>query len=239
MKIKILGKYGPFATNGNSTSGYLVEANNNLALLDLGSGTVSKFLQNFCIDNLSFVFLSHLHFDHISDFGVLSYAINFLRKNNKKINLYLPNDNSKILEVLKGTDAFNLIFIEENKEYKDGDFSFYFCKMQHPVLTFGINLKANDKVFAYSGDTASTLGLDELTKNAHLFLCDGAFLENDYTENKPHLSVKKVCDYANLKGLKTIITHQNFAYLDSQVEGEIKRFSSFCQLAKEGKEYIL
>ncbi len=239
MKLKILGKYGPFSVNGKCTSSYLLINNDNLALLDLGSGTVSKFLKDFNIENLKFVFLSHLHYDHISDFGVLSYAITFLRKQNKKINLYLPKHDCKILEILKGIDAFNLIYIEENKPYVEGSFSFSFYKTEHPVLSYGISVRAGDKTFAYSGDSSSTFNFDLLTKNADLFLCDGAFLEKDYNDKKPHLSIKKVCEYAESKNIKTIITHQNYLYNDEAVLSEIKRFSKLCEMAIEDKEYLI
>ena len=45
MEIKVLGKYGPFAING-STSSYLVKGENSFALLDCGSGIVKKLLKD-------------------------------------------------------------------------------------------------------------------------------------------------------------------------------------------------
>ena len=135
--------------------------------------------------------------------------------------------------------VFNLIFIEENKTYVEGEFSFFFCKTTHPILSYGINLSANDKTLAYSGDASTTFNFDLLTKNADLFLCDGAFLEKDYSIKKPHLSVKAVCEYANLKKLKTIITHQNYLYKDSEILNEINKFSNRCELAIEDKDYLI
>ena len=82
MKLTVLGKYGPFAVNKGSTSGYLLENDNNYALLDVGSGVLSKMLNRININDLKFVVLSHLHFDHIADHFILSYAVNFLKKDN-------------------------------------------------------------------------------------------------------------------------------------------------------------
>ena len=81
MNFTVLGKYGPFAIGGGkSTSSYLLESDNQACVLDLGSGSVSKLLERISLDKLKFIFLSHMHFDHVSDFGVLTYAVNFLNK---------------------------------------------------------------------------------------------------------------------------------------------------------------
>ena len=59
MKLTILGNYGPYPTNNGNLSGYAVEDNDFLMLLDMGSGTLSKFLSKFDIKKLDAIFISH------------------------------------------------------------------------------------------------------------------------------------------------------------------------------------
>ena len=237
MKFTVLCKYGPFATSGGkSTSSYLVESENQACVLDLGSGSVSKLLEKISLNKLKFVFLSHMHFDHVSDFGVLSYAINFLNKG-EKINLYAYNDGSDLYNLIKSNSAFNIIDVEVGKEYRDGDFTFSFYKMAHPVISHGIKLMASRKTLAYTGDTTIQGDIDNLVQNADLLIADGCFLQNDYSENKPHMSIKQVCEIANKYNIKTVVSHISYNYSDDEVISEIEKFSKLSSIAMEGKTY--
>lgn len=235
MKLTILGKYGPFSVNGGATSSYLVQNDLSCCLLDVGSGSVSRLLSKININDLKFLFLSHLHFDHISDIGVLSYAVSFL-KSDKKLKVYYYDDNSDISSYLKTIKAFDLICIKENVVYKEDSFEFSFYKMKHPVVSHGIKIKCNNKVLSYTGDTILNDNLDKLYKGANLVVADGAFLEKDYDNSKPHMSVKQVCNLANYYKTKTIVSHVNYLYTDNDVLNELKD-SKYTVLAKENETY--
>ncbi len=235
MEIKILGKYGPFASLG-STSSYLVKGESSYALLDCGSGAVKKLLNENCLDKLSFIFLSHLHFDHISDIGVLSYALAPILKG-KKIKLYTFVDDSLNMKVIQNLSTFEIICVEERKTFTNGEFSFEFYKMTHPVTSYGIKIKNKDKVFAYSGDTTKNDNIYNLIKGASLAFLDGAFLQKDYTEDKPHMSIKQVCEIAKESGVKTVVTHFSPTNADLDVENECKEFGGNVLIAKEDEVY--
>lgn len=238
MEVTILGKYGPFSINGGSTSGYLVESNKDACVLDLGSGTVSKLLNKIKLDSLKFVFLSHMHFDHISDFGVLSYAINFLL-GNRKINLYMFDDGSNQAQLIKNNSAFNIINVEEGVIYKEGVFEFSFFKMSHPIISYGIKIFDGVKTLSYTGDTTIEGDINSLIRGADLLIADGCFLEKDYSNKKPHMSIKQVCDIAETFKVKTLVSHISYNYSDADVSSEITAFSDLCEVAKEGKTYLV
>ena len=237
MNLTILGKYGPFSVNGGCTSSYLVSENESACLFDVGAGTVSRLLKSVDIDNLKFVFLSHLHFDHISDLGVLSYAITFLKKD-KKVKLYYFDDGSENASYVKSFNAFELVCLEENKKYKEDCFEFSFYKMTHPVISHGIKITANGRTLAYTGDSTKNDNLKNLYSNANLVVADGAFLLKDFNESKPHMSIKQVCDLASEFKTKTIVSHINYLYSDLQVEEELKG-CKFAVLAKELNTYTV
>ncbi len=237
MNLTILGKYGPFAINGGATSSYLIEESFSSCLLDLGAGSVSRLLSKIDINNLKFVFLSHLHYDHISDLGVLSYAVSFLRKN-KKLKLYFYDDGSSASAYVKSLTAFDVITLEEGKTYFEDCFEFSFYKMKHPVVSHGIKIKSNGKVFAYTGDTVLNENLEKIYKNTNLVVADGAFLEKDYSEGKPHMSIKQVCELAKLYKTKTIVSHVNYSYSDKDVYNELKD-CEYAILSEENVTYTV
>ena len=237
MEVTILGKYGPFATNGGSTSGYLVQSGNDYAMLDVGSGTVSKMLSLIDIKNLKFLFLSHLHYDHVSDIGVLSYAISFLKRG-EKLNVYYFDDNSEMSKLLKGFNCFNLIPFKEGETYFESSFTFSVYKMAHPVPSHGIKITNGTKTLSYTGDTTLNDNLDGLIKNSNLLIADSAFIKADYSPNKPHMSVSQVANLASKYKIKTILSHISYNYSDEEVLAEIKN-NKYTAIAIEGKTYNL
>ncbi len=237
MQLKVLGKYGPY-TNLGSTSSYLLKGENSYVLLDCGSGIVKKLLNENCLDKLSFIFLSHLHFDHISDIGVLSYALTPILKG-KKIKLYTYADDSLAFKTIESMGIFEIINVKEDVCFSEGEFSFKFFKMTHPVTSYGIKIQNQGKVFAYSGDTTINDNIYNLIKGASLILLDGAFLQKDYNESKPHMSIKQVCEIAKNSKIKTIVTHFSPTNSDLEVEKECKEFGGDVIVAKEDKVYLV
>ena len=240
MEITVLGKYGPFAKNGGSTSSYLVKGKSGYIMLDCGAGSVSKMLSMIDINELECVVLTHTHFDHASDILVLSYAVDFLRKDDP-LAVYMPNDGSKLFNLVNDLDAFKVIPIREQCDIKYffNDYNVKFFKMEHPVLTYGLTMECGDKVLGYTADTKMCKNAEDIAKCATFLIADGAFLEGDYTPNKPHMSVKQVCELSKKFGVKTLISHVGYNYTDLQVEQEISNYDDLVEVAKENKTYQL
>ena len=240
MEITVLGKYGPFAKNGGSTSSYLVKGKSGYIMLDCGAGSVSKMLSMIDINELECVVLTHTHFDHASDILVLSYAVDFLRKDDP-LAVYMPNDGSKLFNLVNDLDAFKVIPIREQSDIKYffNDYNVQFYKMEHPVLTFGLTMECGDKILGYTADTKMCKNAEEIAKYATFLIADGAFLESDYAPNKPHMSVKQVCELSKKYNVKTLISHVGYNYTDLEIEQEISAFKDLVEVAKENKTYQL
>ena len=238
MEITVLGKYGPFAKNGGSTSSYLVKGKSGYIMLDCGAGSVSKMLSMIDINELECLVLSHTHFDHASDILVLSYAIDFLRKD-EPLAVYMPNDNSKLFNLVNDLDAFKVIPIREQSDVKYffNDYKVKFYKMEHPVLTYGITLDEGGQILGYTADTKMCKNAEDIAKYATFLIADGAFLDKDFTENKPHMSVRQVANLAKKYNVKTLISHVGYNYTDGEIEEEIKEFSNLVEVAKENNTY--
>ncbi len=235
MKLTVLGKYGPFAPAKGATSGYLLQAQGQNVLLDCGSGTLSRLQEKICVKDLSFIILTHLHFDHVSDFGVLSYALSFSGRKDK-INVYLPNFYCEIYSALSKIEIFNLINVQEDVQYKEGNLSFSFYKMTHPVLCYGVKIEDGKSRFAYTGDTTVNGNLKPLLVGVDLAVVDGAFIKCDHDKTKPHMSVTEASTLTKY-AKRVIVSHISYKYSDSEVEAEIKSVSPSSEIAIENKTY--
>ena len=80
MKFKVLGKYGPFPPAGGATSGYLLLGKNAKIAFEMGSGVFARLASACAPENLGALVISHLHYDHISDLGVLNYYVESLSR---------------------------------------------------------------------------------------------------------------------------------------------------------------
>ena len=60
MKLRLLGINGPFPESGGFTSGYLLEAGNQMLQLDFGSGVLSRLTAVFPPEDLSAILISYL-----------------------------------------------------------------------------------------------------------------------------------------------------------------------------------
>lgn len=235
MKLTVLGKYGPFPPKFGATSGYLLQTENQNVLLDCGAGTFSRLAGRIDVKDLSFIIFSHLHYDHVSDFGVLSYALSFSQKKGK-INVYLPNFDCDIYSALKKIDKFNLINVEEDKVYKEGDLTLSFYKMTHPVLCYGVRITDGKNAFCYTGDTTYNDNLQNLLQGADLAVVDGAFLERDYGDKKPHMSIVQASSLTKY-AKRVIVSHISTNYNDKEVEKEILSVSKNAEVSIENKTY--
>ena len=74
MRVSVIGCWGGSPRAGGACSGYLVEHGGFRLLLDCGSGVASRLPLARPLSQVHHVFVSHYHFDHVSDAGVLAYA---------------------------------------------------------------------------------------------------------------------------------------------------------------------
>lgn len=184
MKLRVLGNNGPYPEAGQACSGYLIEKENSTFLIDCGSGVLSNLLKFKNLDQISFVVLSHLHFDHMSDILPLRYGLQVLKR---KMDIYLPKSPEQVVELLK-CDEFNLHFIDEDYKIERDGFSVLFKRTEHPVETYAI--KVND-CFIYTADLSKWEPLVEFAKECKLLLADSAYLDKDKIEKPVHLTANE------------------------------------------------
>ena len=237
MELTVLGKYGPFPKVGGATSSYLLKVDGKVILIDCGAGSVSRLLKHARSEDVDVIIISHFHFDHSSDLGVLIYKYQNLYANGflKRPIVYCPDGGGAMAESVINCPYFDVTTVCGGElTFLDGiDFEFF--PMNHPVLTVGVKISNGKKVFSYTGDTNLTPCLEDLFENADLVVADGAFLKADWTENKPHLSVEHIVELTKKYGNKSIISHINPNY-DEKILIETIGDEN-CLIAEEGVSY--
>lgn len=218
--VQPLGTNGLYPDATDPTSGYMLSFGNRKILIDIGSGVFNKLLLNFPPENLDAVIISHYHFDHVSDIGVLSY---YLQTKNKRIKVYAPCDESPFQKLIENSPYLDYIPIDENYNLKIGDGTIKFYKTNHPILTFAVSVEFEGKKFSYSSDGNLSTAFESLLENCNLAIIDCGFLKKDWTENKPLLSAYHVGYLGEkYKVEKLLISHFNPTLSRADILNEAK-----------------
>lgn len=104
MKLHILGSGSPEPHARRASSGYLVEVAGERLLFDCGGGVVSRLIEaGFEPADIDYLFLSHLHSDHMIDYARLIHAA--WDMGDKRIKVFGPPPLAHIHERLFGADG--------------------------------------------------------------------------------------------------------------------------------------
>lgn len=239
MKLTVIGKYGPFPKRGGATSCYLLETDENVLIMDMGSGSFARLQERIDLTKISAIFISHFHADHSSDLAVLAYYLEQLKKRrlfDGAIKLFCPHSSSPLDCLARSFSCFEIIELSNGYEAELGGDKFMFYEGRHPEPSFGVIASDGRKRFAYGGDTNDCSSLKKFFDSVDLTLVDGGLIERDYSEQSPHLSVRKCVEYTQKYGNKSIITHICPLYTEDEIIRETQG-EERCRIAEEGKTY--
>lgn len=213
MNIIILGS-GTILSNERNPSGYLINNNNQLALIDCGPGILKRLIQlKIDILSISAVFLSHFHVDHYSDVFALMMR-RYLKKTeiNRKLTILGPVGlkywfNSHAYLLGNWLADYMPILIEMHiNEYEWNGCLVKSYPTIHTENSIAFKFIRKKRVFFYSSDTDYSEDLISFAKNTDL-----AILECSHSDENPvkgHLTPKKAADFINKAQIKnTILTH--------------------------------
>jgi len=135
MKIALLGSAGAFDF-GETSASFLLEVDDKNILIDCGHNVLKKLSKKGYMNpenNIDYVFITHLHMDHVADLESLIYYNYFILK--KKLKIYIPHD-------IKN-DFFNLFPMSKySHEYQNGRVKEIDC-MYEICSTYEINTENN------------------------------------------------------------------------------------------------
>ena len=199
MRLTILGRSPARPNPGEACAGYLVDGGGARVLLDAGPGVVAQLLRRCVPEELDAVLISHMHSDHFLDLVTLRYAYPWLDEARRRLKVIVPpGSTDQLLDLARGAGypdffarSFDFVEHDGDRPIEIGGLRFEPYAMQHYVPTWGFRVHArgdgdtDDKVFAYSADSAPTDNLDALADRADLFLCEAALRSLDEDARPP------------------------------------------------------
>jgi len=199
MDLKILGCATPFPTRNNPCSGFLLSEDGSAVLLDCGSGVFAELLEDVNPNDLSGVWISHVHPDHFADMPALAnWALN--TPDARKLPVFGPDGWDRRLNYFLSGDPnsglsgriFEVGYIADGDSIDLGSLRLYSRAVQHSVPGYGVRITDGRASFAYSGDTGPCDALSELASKVDLLLCEAG---SDHPAEY-HLTTQQAYDVA-------------------------------------------
>ena len=206
MKLTALGTCGPFPWQGGACSGYLVEDGETRVLFDCGSGVLARLFELCPLKALDALVLSHLHFDHCGDLGVLRYALEAGFGGEGPLRVIAPAAPKNIRSLLLRAGVFAPEDARDGVEYPIGSLTVRLHAMRHPVETYGADIRdSQGRRLFYTGDTGLFDGLAALAQGADFLLADTCFTDAQAAARpNVHMSVKQACFLAERAGVGSL-----------------------------------
>ncbi|MFD0897549.1 MBL fold metallo-hydrolase [Loigolactobacillus binensis] len=182
MKLTVLGIYGGYPYQNVGTSAYLVQTATFNLLLDCGSGALLSLQQHLDPLQLDAVLLSHYHYDHIADVGVLQYywQLHQGAKKESQLPIYGHTADPLHFAALTMQGITTGIAYQPQRKTTLGPFDITFLPTVHPVPAYAVRIveRATGKVLVYTADTAYFDQLPQFARHADLLLTDTNFLKS-------------------------------------------------------------
>ena len=224
-KLTVLGSGDAFATGGRHTTAFLISDDKGSFLVDCGASTLVRLKQiEHSIDRIKGIFITHFHGDH---FGGLPFVILSLRiEYGLDHTLFIagPQGLEEKVRTLQDAlypetsrfyDELNIHFIEYNLNWQNIDgIEFKAVPVTHspPSNPHGIQLRWNNQIFAFSGDTEWDDRLFDLSTDTSAFIVEC----NNYLMDSPgHLSLKTLMEKRELlKTQRLLLSHMGKEMLE-------------------------
>lgn len=218
--LVVLGSSSGMPGKGPACSGYLVEFDGSLTLLDCGSGVATSFLrQGFDLHRLDRIIISHTHPDHVADLPLMIQHQHLSRRT-APLDIFLPAEFETVFHqmiramyVIPERYAFELrvrgyepgVLCEQplaieaigNSHLKSYESDVRRLGLPNRMQSFSLRVTIGQTTLFYSGDVAS---FGEL--KPHVDGCDLLLLETS------HVEIAEVKEYAaGHPGTQIVLTH--------------------------------
>jgi ribonuclease BN (tRNA processing enzyme) len=252
MRLTIVGCSGSYPGPQSPARCYLLEADDAAGrtwrvLLDLGSGALGA-LHNYA-DPLSVdaVLLSHLHADHCLDLA--GYYV--LRKYHPsgaqpRIPVWGPVGTADRMARAYDLPAepgmhHEFEFREWDGPVQIGPFTVEAIPVAHPVPAFGLRVSADGATVGYSGDTGPCTELEDIARDADVFLAEASFRSVDANPPDLHLTGTDGGVAAARAGAKRLVLTHVPPWYDPEIAlaEAVAVYGGPVELARAGATYEL
>jgi ribonuclease BN (tRNA processing enzyme) len=246
LKLTILGCQSPFPGPGGATAGYLLETEKGKILLDCGSGVISQLQKFTSVNDLDAVVLSHLHEDHISDVGILHYALSLYQRMGKRkspLPIYIPEGTpSSLAQRIHYKQAVEVEMISAASSIELIGLHITFLQTEHGLPCLAMKFVEEHNKFVYGADAGKNTKFHPFIEGVDLFLCEGTYRKVP-SPNRPvgHLSNVEAAQIASQGNCKHLVLTHLYPEFDLQeyLEEAQPFFEGQLSIARIGDQYII
>jgi ribonuclease BN (tRNA processing enzyme) len=213
VRLTVIGSSPAWPNPGSAQSGYLVEGPGKL-LLDCGPGVLARLRETGVTPDA--IAITHWHLDHCGDLVPWAWLNAYSPEAGKhRPELWLPPGGQEELETFAGfwgvprmwERAFELREFAQGEPFEAAGFTVEAVRLPHYAMqAFGFRVSRDDKVLAYSGDSAPTKELALLARGADLFVCEATLADGTTDgELRGHLTAEEALAAADGR---TLLTHR-------------------------------
>ena len=207
MKLTIIGCSGGTTSQYGACASYLIEADGFRLLVDCGSGSSLKLDEMGLGDTIDAVVISHFHFDHYSDAGILVHKRLINWKNHPKPLVFYGLNDPHLYELR--WQPFALVReIFAKQKLVVGPFTIDCFAATHPIDALGFVISYHGSTIVYSGDGAYSDALVKASKNCDVLLCECSLYADTDGKRAGHMNAfdfAKLCEL--VKPQQAIATH--------------------------------
>lgn len=262
MRITVLGKSPSWQDAGGACSGYLVEEDGFVLLLDCGNGVFSKLRRVRDYLGVAAVVVSHLHADHMLDLVPFSYALTYTPRRRPvplagrpgtnrlaRPRLWAPVGAAAAFRQIVGCwgdedlieRAFELHEYDAPDELELGPFRIRFCEVPHYMPAYAIDLAANGSRLTYSADCAPNDALVRFARETDMLLIEATLPKPERDGVRGHLTPAEAGEHGRRAAARRLVlTHFSDELNAEWARGQAgERFGGPVELAFEGAVYEL
>lgn len=210
MKITFLGTNGWYDTSTGNTISILAETAKAYIVFDAGNGIykLDSFIKK---QKPVYLFLSHLHLDHIIGLHTLAKLVL-----PQGLQVMVPNSLKKELQRFMHwpwTVPFNKlphcrVKLQGFHKSIKAPFKIEPYRLNHPSPCWGYRLSAEGKILAYGTDTGLCPNLYKLAEQADLYISESSWLPGETYRGWTHLNPEQAAGVAKKAQVKKLIlTH--------------------------------
>lgn len=192
MKLQFIGSGDAFGSGGRFNTCFHVTGSRTNFLIDCGASSLIALKKNLIsLNDIQTIFITHFHADHFGGIPFFILESQFFSKRKTPLKIVGPKGLTqwyeKVMEVsFPGSSQtklkFELTLIEMNPDEKMNidDIVVEPYQAQHGNYDgpfFSYRLTAEDRVIAYTGDTAWTDHLIQVGKDADVFIAEAYFFD--------------------------------------------------------------
>lgn len=205
MKITFLGTNGWYDTATGNTTSALIETDKCYIVLDAGGGfyKVRNIVKK---DKPVYLFISHLHLDHIIGLHTLP-----LFNIPGGIDIYMPQDACDALKIFLNkpytSDPASLATKIRMHAIDTGGpqgLKVEFAKLLHSPTCYGFRFHLEGRTIAYCTDTGVCDGLRSLAKDCDILIAECSFKPGEDIGKAAHLNPEVAAQIAKDSGVKQL-----------------------------------